>query len=175
MAGIENEIEIQEGVTFKKEGTMLTATGPKGNASYNFTNPHINIDLKNNKIKISTDLDRKKQNSIISTLSTIIKNMMTGVKDEFTYEMKVVYSHFPITTNLKDDIFEIKNLFGEKGNRYAKIVGNTKIVVKKEDIVLTGTDKYAVGQTAANIEQGCKIRNKDRRVFKDGIYITKKA
>jgi len=32
-------------------------------------------------------------------------------------------------------------------------------------------DKEHVGQTAANIEHLTHVRDKDRRVFKDGIYL----
>lgn len=175
MAAIGTEIETQEGVTFEKNGSILVAKGQNGSAEHDFNNPNIKVDILDGKIKLSCDLGTKKYNSIINTWSTIVSNMITGVKDGFEYNMKIVYSHFPITIDIKDDIIEIKNFLGEKGNRYAKIVGDTKIDVKKEDLLLTGSDKYAVGQTAANIEQACKIRNKDRRVFQDGIYITKKA
>ncbi|MGC8671205.1 MAG: 50S ribosomal protein L6, partial [Thermoprotei archaeon] len=38
-------------------------------------------------------------------------------------------------------------------------------------IKVRGPDKYAVGQTAANIVSACKLSGYDRRVFQDGIFI----
>ena len=56
----------------------------------------------------------------------------------------------------------------------SKIGDNTKVEVKAADITVSGPDIEAVGQTAANMEQATKIRKHDRKVFQDGIYITKK-
>ena len=58
---------------------------------------------------------------------------------------------------------------------YADIVGKTKVTVKGNEVVLHGIDLEAVGQSAANIERACHIRNFDPRVFQDGIYIIEKA
>jgi large subunit ribosomal protein L6 len=61
---------------------------------------------------------------------------------------------------------------GEKVPRIANILGDTKVEVNGQDIVLTGTNKEDVGQTCANIEQACRISKYDRRIFQDGIYKT---
>ena len=50
-------------------------------------------------------------------------------------------------------------------------MGNTKVLLKGEDIVVQGISLEDVSQTAANIQDSTKIRNKDPRVFLDGIYV----
>ena len=73
----------------------------------------------------------------------------------------------------------VTNLFGEKVPRVAKLPWSpAEVEVKvmnKTDVIVKGIDKEKVGQTAANIERSCRIRNRDRRVFQDGIYITSKG
>ena len=46
--------------------------------------------------------------------------------------------------------------------------------IRGEDVYLTGPDKEALGQTAANLKNCCRIRKKDPRVFQDGVYLYKK-
>src|SRR2546426_923841 len=106
---------------------------------------------------------------------TKAKHMVVGVREGFTYEMKIVYSHFPLKATVKGAEFVIENFLGEKFPRKTRIVGETKVEVNGDQVLLTGPDVEAVGQTAANIEQATKIRGFDPRIFQDGIYITKKA
>ena len=42
------------------------------------------------------------------------------------------------------------------------------------EVTVTGIDKENVGQTAANIERCAVVKNRDRRVFQDGIYLLNK-
>jgi len=53
-------------------------------------------------------------------------------------------------------------------------VGTTQVEVDGEEVTLSGSDKEAVGQTAADIEQLTRVSGKDNRVFQDGVYITQK-
>ncbi|MEM2546448.1 MAG: 50S ribosomal protein L6, partial [Candidatus Bathyarchaeia archaeon] len=104
-----------------------------------------------------------------------IKNMITGVSKGFTYKLKIVFSHFPISVKVQDKTVVIENFAGERGPRKAKIIGDVKVKVSSEDIIVQGIDLEAVSQTAANIEQATKVKGKDPRVFLDGIYIYERA
>jgi large subunit ribosomal protein L6 len=44
-----------------------------------------------------------------------------------------------------------------------------------DEVTITGIDKELVGTTAARIERATHVRNRDPRVFQDGIYIIEKA
>jgi large subunit ribosomal protein L6 len=68
----------------------------------------------------------------------------------------------------------IHNFIGERSPRIAKIIGDVQVTVEGDDIIVTGNDIEAVAQTAANIQQSTKIRNKDLRKFLDGIYVYQK-
>jgi large subunit ribosomal protein L6 len=45
---------------------------------------------------------------------------------------------------------------------------------KGEDVILTGAVWTDITQTAANIELKTKVKNKDHRVFLDGVYAYEK-
>ena len=49
-------------------------------------------------------------------------------------------------------------------------MGDTKITPQKDDVILTGPVLTDITQTAARIELKTKVKNKDHRVFLDGIY-----
>ena len=68
----------------------------------------------------------------------------------------------------------IENFQGERAPRKTVIVGNTKVIPKGEDVILTGEVWTDITQTAANIELKTKVKNKDHRVFLDGIYAFEK-
>ena len=45
----------------------------------------------------------------------------------------------------------------------------------KDQIELTGNSVENVSQSAADIQQACRVRNKDIRKFLDGLYVSEKG
>ncbi|HKC78778.1 MAG TPA: 50S ribosomal protein L6, partial [Nitrosopumilaceae archaeon] len=98
-----------------------------------------------------------------------------GIQQGYTFKMKIVYAHFPITVKVKDNNILVENFQGERAARISKIVGDTKVVTKGDDVVITGSVLTDVSQTAASLQQNTKVKNKDHRVFLDGIYLFEKS
>ena len=90
-------------------------------------------------------------------------------------KMKTVFSHFPIKTSVEGNYLLIQNFLGERFPRRAEILPDVTVDVKGENIILSAVDKEKVGQTAANIERATKVKNRDIRVFQDGIYIVSRS
>ncbi|HIE14358.1 TPA: 50S ribosomal protein L6, partial [Candidatus Bathyarchaeota archaeon] len=130
--------------------------------------------LEDGKVKVEALWPRKKEAALVGTIASHIKNMIIGVTEGFTYKLKIVYSHFPISVKVSGDKVLIENFIGEKNPRVAKIVGDVKVRIEGEDIIIQGINVEDVGQTAANIELATKVKKKDPRVFLDGIYVYEK-
>lgn len=168
---VEKTVAVPEGVDVKIDGRVVTISGEKGTLTRDFSHAPLSIQKEEKMIKIRTDWPRKKEAATVATISSHIQNMITGVTKGFTYKLKIVFSHFPISVKVEQKKVLIENFTGERSPRTAKIVGDTKITVKSDDVIVQGTNLEDVSQTAANIEQGTKVKNKDPRVFLDGIYV----
>jgi large subunit ribosomal protein L6 len=170
------EIEVPQGVTVTISGATLTAKGQKGQIAREFRFPGIALKVDGDKVFVETKKDDKQTKATVGTYASHVKNMVTGVSEGYEYHMKIVYAHFPIQAKVEGkDRVSIGNFLGERKARFANIVGSTKVEIKGAEVVVSGASKEDVGQTAANIEQACRIRKRDPRVFQDGIYITRKA
>jgi large subunit ribosomal protein L6 len=171
----EASVEIPEKVTVSIKKNLLQVIGPLGKTFKNFKKIPVNLEIKEGKVLLKTVGTRKKDYAILNTARSLISNLIEGVIEGYTIKMKVVYAHFPITVKTKDDKILIENFQGERAPRISKIHGATKVVVKGDEIILTGPVLTDVTQTAAEIEQKTKVKNKDHRVFLDGIYISSKS
>ena len=176
IAGINRQnLPIPEGVNVSIADKVVTVTGANGTLSRELVHPKIDIKVVDNEVVLTTEYPRKAENALLGTFKSHINNMMLGVSKGFEYKMKIVYSHFPVKVTVKGDTFVIDNFVGEKHPRKAKILGDTKVVSKGDEVVITGANKEHAGQTAANIEKATKIKGYDPRVFQDGIYIIQKG
>jgi large subunit ribosomal protein L6 len=168
------EVKIPEGVKVEIQGGKVKVSGEKGEVERSFVEKGIKIELVGEKIVISSESERKKFRALVGTIAAHIKNMIEGVTKGFTYRLRVVYTHFPVTVRVEGDKVLIQNFLGERVPRVARIVGKTQVKVEGSDLIVTGTNVEEVGQTAANIEQACRIVGYDRRKFLDGCYIISK-
>ena len=101
--------------------------------------------------------------------------MVKGVTHGYTYRLKVVYAHFPISVKTKGDAVVVENFVGERSPRVSRIIGDCKVTTEGDDVVVKGVSLEDVGQTSANLELATKIKRKDQRIFLDGIYIYQKG
>ena len=170
----EEIVEIPEGVSITQKKHMLQFQGPLGKTFKSFRSIPVNVEIKEGKVHLKAQGRRKRDYSILHTSRSLIKNICEGLIEGYTIKMKVVYAHFPITVKVQDKTILIENFQGERAPRTTRVVGNTKINPKGEDVILTGEVLTDVTQTAANIELKTKVKNKDHRVFLDGIYIYEK-
>lgn len=173
-AKLERSEEIPAGINVEISGREIIAR--KGNAEVRkkFRTEIITFEKKDNKIVFSCKENKKRYRAIMNTFIAILRNMFRGLEKEYVYKMKIVHAHFPITVQKKEGFLEVHNFGGEKKPRIAKIVGATVVEIKGKDIILRGPSKEDVGQTAANLEKVSRVKNRDLRVFQDGIYLTEK-
>jgi len=110
--------------------------------------------------------------------------MIIGVTKGYKYKMRYVYAHFPINVNLEKNNetglweVEIRNFLGEEITR--RVVMHEGVDVEasknvKDELQLSGNDLENVSQSAADIQQICRVRNKDIRKFLDGLYVSERG
>ncbi|PVX23593.1 MAG: 50S ribosomal protein L6 [Candidatus Bathyarchaeum sp.] len=164
-------VQIPENVEGTLDGRIVTIKGEKGELTRDFSHAPIQIRLEGKTVTVHASWPRKREAALVGTVRSHIQNMIKGVTTGFTYKLKIVFSHFPITVKVVGNHLAITNFTGERSPRNAKIMGSTKVTIKGDDIIVQGINLEDVSQTAANIQNSTKIRNKDPRVFLDGIYV----
>jgi large subunit ribosomal protein L6 len=174
MSDMGERIEIPSGVNVEVKGKSIMVKGPRGQVQRDFTHAEsVEIQKSKDGLTLRALSDRKRARSLTNTVKTHINNMILGVTKGFTYKLKMAHSHFPISVKVDKDKHRvsIENFLGERYPRTAAIDGEADVTVKGDDVVVSGADKQSVGQTSTNIRKACRIKDKDPRVFQDGIYL----
>lgn len=71
-----------------------------------------------------------------------------------------------------------RNFLGEKLVRKVKMQSGVDVEASKnvkDELQLTGNSIENVSQSAADIQQICRVRNKDIRKFLDGLYVSERT
>jgi len=173
----QRSLQIPEGVQIAIEGRKVKATGPKGTLEEDFSHLPVQFALENGSLRVYSTWARKREVALVGTALAHIRNMIRGVAKGYTYKLKIVYAHFPVTVKVQDKErkLTIENFTGEKTPRRVRIVGSAKVKVVSDELHVQGNSLSDVSQTAANIQTATKIKEKDQRVFLDGIYIFEKS
>jgi large subunit ribosomal protein L6 len=167
-------IELPDDVSATVDHLDLTVEGPNGSVTRRLWFSDVGVSADNGVVVVESNSEDAKTNATVGTFHSHVQNMVHGVTEGWKYQMEVFYAHFPMQVSVDDDEVVIENFLGERAPRRTPIRGNTDIEVDGEKVTLSGPDKEAVGQTAADIEQLTRVTDKDNRVFQDGVYITSK-
>jgi len=168
---ISKTIQVPDDVDVSMDGKKISFKGSKGSLTRDFSFAAVSIEGEGKNIRVWAKWPRKKEAALVGTIYSHIQNMITGVSKGYSYKLKIVFSHFPISVKVQDKTVLIENFTGERRPRRVKTLGDVKIKVEPEDIIVEGVNLEDVSQTAANIEQATRVRRKDPRVFLDGIYV----
>lgn len=176
-------LEIPEGVTVDIKARVVKVTGPRGELTKDLKHIDVTFNkISNRAVKITVHNGDRKHVAALRTVKSLIANLITGVTKGYKYKMRFVYAHFPINVNIIDKdgakFVEIRNFLGEKRVRHIKIQEGVTMELsstQKDELVVTGNSLEAVSQNCADIQQICRVRNKDIRKFLDGIYVSERG
>jgi large subunit ribosomal protein L6 len=162
--------EVKASVSHK----ILYVQGPLGKTRKIFKKIPVDLQVEGKNIILQSTGIRKRDYAIFKTAESIVNTLIKGVQTGYTFKMKIVYAHFPITVKVKDGHIHVENFQGERAARVSKIFGDTKVVPKGDDVLISGPVLTDVSQTAGSLQQNTKVKNKDHRVFLDGLYLFEK-
>jgi large subunit ribosomal protein L6 len=169
------EVKIPENVGIEIIGNTIKVSGTKGTLERTFQYPSVKFKRENTTLHIFAEKKKRRFKAILHTYRAHINNMIKGVTTGFTYHLKVVQTHFPITVKTDATHFFVENFFGENVPRKLKLIPGVKVEIDGKDIYIKGIDKEKCGLFAGQLEKLTQwVHKKDRRKFQDGIYIYKK-
>jgi len=172
---MQEKIEIPEEIKIEISENKVKAMKNGDELEKKFDLGRIKLEKKGKKITIkASEPVKKHERSMTGTIKGEIQNMIKGLQEGHEYKLRIIYKHFPMRVKKEGDQIKIENFSGEQKPRYVDIKGDTEVEIKGEEITVRGKDKQKAGQTAANLEQATWLKNKDPRVFEDGIYIKEK-
>ncbi|MBR9682974.1 50S ribosomal protein L6 [Candidatus Woesearchaeota archaeon] len=170
---LKQEIELPADISINIDRT-IKVTGPQGEVEKALVHPKIKITHQDTKVILESKRATKTEKKILNSFCAHIKNMLRGVTEKHTYKLKICSGHFPMNVSLSNDQFTVKNFLGESVPRKLTIKQGAELKVEGSEIIITSTSKETAGQVAADIEQLTKVKNRDLRIFQDGIWITHK-
>ncbi|KAI5369616.1 Putative ribosomal protein L6 [Septoria linicola] len=178
-------LDVPEGVKVNIKTRQVTVEGPRGKLVKDLGHLAVAFSIPEpQRINIELHHGSRKNVATLRTVRTLINNMIIGVTKGYKYKLRYVYAHFPINVNVDKNgetglyEVEIRNFLGEKLVR--KVVMQAGVDVEpsknvKDELQITGNSLEAVSQSAADIQQICRVRNKDIRKFLDGIYVSERT
>jgi len=139
-------------------------------------NPLISVRVDGGKVIVSAKRMRRIEKRLFGTYRAHIKNMIKGLEEGFVFKLQIANVHFPMNVSYDkaNNELVVKNFLGEKTDRKIKLNDDVDVKVDKDIIEVSSHDIEKAGIAATKIEKGTKVRNKDRRVFQDGCFISVK-
>ena len=142
-------IEIPAGVEVKLDGALVTVKGPKGTLQHTVPAP-ITVEINGTEITVSRPDDEKTNRSLHGLTRTLIANMIEGVNKGYSKELDVVGVGYRVAKQGKDLVM---NLGYSHQVTVSEIEGISIEVPNPNKIIISGADKQAVGQFAAEVRK----------------------
>jgi large subunit ribosomal protein L6 len=165
-------IDIPAGVDITVNGSDVTVKGPKGELSLTVKEP-ITVEIADNQVLVTRPNDERESRSLHGLTRTLIANQVLGVTQGYSKGLEVVGTGYRVTARGTAVEFAL-------GFSHPVVVeppaGISFTVEGNNRMTVSGIDKQAVGEVAANIR---KIRKpepyKGKGVRYAGEVVRRKA
>lgn len=171
---LERVVEIPAGVEVAVNDKEIIVKGNGKELKRSFDMGKVSVKVNDGKVVFVAKGATRRESKMIGTIWAHLKNMIKGAGEDFVYELEVCNVHFPMNVKAEGDKIVIKSFLGETTQRVARVMPEAKVDIKGSAITVTSHNIEAAGQTAANLEKATRLTGRDRRIFQDGIFITKK-
>ena len=141
-------ILIPQGVSVKVENLEIDVSGPKGNLSFRFR-PEVKVEVIKDKIRVSRKSENKFSKSLHGLTRSLIANMIKGTLDGHQKTLEIIGTGYRATKEGEDLVLNV----GYSHPVTIKSVSGIQIETKENKIIVSGTDKALVGETAAKIRR----------------------
>ncbi len=185
---VEDWVQIPEGVTVSVKTRQVKVKGPRGEITKSFKHMPVEMSIQKQQTKqrkglylnIKMWFGGSKQSCSVSTLKSLIRNMINGTISGYRYRMRLVHAHFPINVAIPKDgkSIEVKNFLGGKEVKKIELLPGVTVKLNpdlKDELIFEGIDNQNVSLSCAQVGQVCKIGGKDDRKFLDGIYVSERS
>lgn len=151
MSRIGNQVlTIPAGVEVKKDDSnIMTVKGKIGELVQKFS-LEMDIKIDGPKITVERPNEEKRIKALHGTTTALIKNMLIGVSEGFKKELEL--NGVGYRTSVKGNVVTL--LVGYSHDVNMEIPAGLKVEAPSQtELVITGADKQAVGEFAANIRK----------------------
>jgi large subunit ribosomal protein L6 len=142
-------IDIPAGVTITVEGQDVAVKGPKGELSLTVARP-IEVKVEEGQVLVTRPDDERESRSLHGLTRTLINNNIIGVTQGYTKGLEVVGTGYRVAQKGSSIEFALgfshPVLVDPPSGISFTVEGNNKVTV-------SGIDKQAVGEVAANIRK----------------------
>lgn len=163
-------IEIPAGVTVQYEGGTFTVKGPKGELSRSFSDD-VGITIADNTVTLTPAKETDQARVLWGTYAAHVRNMLQGVTDGFQKQLEIEGVGYRAEAQGN----ELKLNVGFSHPVTLQAPEGVVVAVEKNLITVSGSDKEAVGQFAANVRASKKPEPyKGKGIHYVGEYIIRK-
>lgn len=172
-ADIKKELRVPDNVQVTVDD-VIRIKGAKGSVSRKLNDPRIAITSGEGTILLKSTNATRREKKIMYTFAAHLRNLLRGVVEGHTYQLKICAAHFPMNVSVSGNQLVIKNFLGENVPRTLTIAEGVKVIVDGDKVIVESAEKEKAGMVASQIEQVTRIKDRDRRIFQDGIFIINK-
>jgi large subunit ribosomal protein L6 len=142
-------IEIPSDVTIAVTGRVVSVKGPKGELTLTVASP-IEVAVEENQVLVTRPDDERESRSLHGLTRTLINNNIIGVTQGYTKGLEVVGTGYRVAQKGSSVEFAL-------GFSHPVLIepptGITLTVEGNNKLTVSGIDKQAVGEAAANIRK----------------------